>query len=160
MAMAGRNRIEERIHKKEQEIQELEMKIREARSYIQALQDVAKLLPRDAEGETGGDVSFRAGSSVADARSAILKAGKSLHIVDLLKAMGREVNRKNKTGVSSSLAAYVRRAEVFTRPKPNTFGLLELQKRLKSDDSRNDVIRDEAPPDNFGIDETDDTTAH
>jgi hypothetical protein len=160
MAMAGRNKIEDRIQKKEQEIQELEMQIREARSYIQALQDVAKLLPRDAEGETSGDVSLRTGSSVADARSAILKAGKSLHIVDLLKAMGREVNRKNKTGVSGSLAAYVRRGEVFTRPKPNTFGLLELEKRGKSEGFRNGVVRVEAPPDNFGIDETDETIAH
>jgi hypothetical protein len=80
--------------------------------------------------------------------------------VDLLKAMGREVNRKNKTGVSGSLAAYVRRGEVFTRPKPNTFGLLELENPVKSDGFRNDVIRAEAPPDNFGIDETDETAAH
>jgi hypothetical protein len=158
--MAGRNKIEERILKKEQEIQELEMKIREARAYVQALQDVAKLLPRGPETEKSADAVLRPGSAIADARSAILKAGKPMHIIDLLRAMGREVNRKNKIGVSGSIAAYVRRGEIFTRPKPNTFGLIELaQTNGKYEKSDTAASKMDEPPDDFGIDENDENTA-
>jgi hypothetical protein len=145
--MAGRNKIEERIIKKEQEIQELEMKIREARAYVQALQDVAKLLPREQEVEKTADAVLRPGGSLYDARAAILKAGKPLHIADLLRAMGREVDRKGRIGLASSLAAYVRRNEIFTRPKPNTFGLIESQSTPKSEAKKMGM-----PPKDFALD--------
>jgi hypothetical protein len=32
----------------------------------------------------------------------------------------------NRSALSGSIAAYVRKGEIFTRPAPNTFGLLEL----------------------------------
>ncbi len=146
--MAGRNKIEERILKKEQEIQELEMKIREARAYVQALQDVAKLLPREQEGEKAAEAVLRPGGSIYDAHTAILKAGKPLHIVELLHAMGREVDRKGRIGLASSLAAYVRRNEIFTRPKPNTFGLIELQSAPRG----GEVKKMGMPPEDFGLD--------
>jgi hypothetical protein len=43
-----RKKIEDRIKKKEAEIQELEIQIREGRVYIQALLDVLKMLPKEA----------------------------------------------------------------------------------------------------------------
>jgi len=49
-----------------------------------------------------------------------------MHVMDILKAMGREPTRESRASLSSSLAAYVRRGEVFTRSKPNTFGLAEF----------------------------------
>jgi hypothetical protein len=164
--MMSRRKIEERIAKKQQEIQELELQMREARAYIQALQDVAKMLPRegDAERETS-DVSqqgetMRPGSYVADARDAILAARKALHVVDILKATGRENNRKNRTGMSGSLAAYVRRREVFTRPRPNTFGLIELSSENPSAPHPAPAVQSgpPGPPDDFGLDRADETT--
>lgn len=144
---SSRRKIEDRIRKKELEIQELDGKIREARAYIQALQDTIKILPR--EDRASGGTTLRAGSKVAMAREAILKAGSPLHISKLLKSMGREVNRKNRAGLSSSLAAYVRRNEIFTRPSPNTFGLVELSGNaapIFPDD-------DDGPPPDFGKDD-------
>jgi len=161
--MMSRRKIEERISRKQQEIQELELQMREARAYIQALQDVAKMLPRDSDVERETpDVSqpgetMRAGSYVADAKDAIKAAGKALHVVDILKASGRENNRKNRTGMSGSLAAYVRRREVFTRPKPNTFGLIELSNSEHTSNPQIDTSVPSGPPEDFGLDRADET---
>jgi hypothetical protein len=155
--MTSRRRIEERIEKKQQEIQELEVQLREARSYIQALQDVMKLMPREGDDAAvgGSDSAMRPGSYVFDAREAIRSAGKPLHIVELLKATGRPNDRKNRTGMSGALAAYVRRHEVFTRPRPNTFGLIELADR-QSHPTQTASMR-QSPPDDFGLDPEEDT---
>lgn len=132
--MTSRSKIEERIEKKEHEIQELEMRIREARAYIQALQDVVKLMPREGasseDAPPDSDAGLRSGSYVSDARDAILKAGRPLHVVEIIKMSGRKNDRKTRTGISGSLAAYVRRQDTFTRPRPNTFGLLELVRNV------------------------------
>jgi hypothetical protein len=149
--MTNRRRLEEKISKKEQEIQELEVKLREARAYIQALQDVMKMMPRESESPMS-ESAIREGSYVYGAREAIAKAGRPLHIVELLKATGRPNDRKNRTGMSGSLAAYVRRGEVFTRPKPNTFGLIESTPAKPSPASHRS-----SPPDDFGFDETEET---
>jgi hypothetical protein len=160
--MTKRNRIEERIAKKEMEIQELEMKLREAKAYIQALQDVMKMMPREESDSTHSrestDSTMRDGSYVSDAREAIRKAGNPLHVVDILKASGRPTDRKSRLGMGGSLAAYVRRGEVFTRPKPNTFGLIELETAKPS--HQVPTSRSAAPPDDFGIDHTEDETTH
>lgn len=153
--MTGRRRIEERISKKELEIQELEMKIREARAYVQALQDVAKMLPRETDESKVSEEtesSIREGSYVGDARKAIEDAGHPLHVVEILKRTGRENNRKNRTGMSGSLAAYVRRGEAFTRPKPNTFGLISYSNPRSPQSSQPSAQPSNVPPDNFGMD--------
>jgi hypothetical protein len=163
--MTGRRRIDERIEKKEQEIQELEMKIREAKAYIQALQDIVRFLPKDGDtAASSGDSesSLREGSYISDAKNAIQAAGKPLHVVEILKALGRDNNRKNRIGMSGSLAAYVRRNEIFTRPRPNTFGLISAEKSVtppKPAPASSPTHRG-TPPEDFGIDEGDENTTH
>lgn len=50
---------------------------------------------------------------------------------------------KAEISLASSLAAYVRKGEIFTRPAPNTFGLVELGHKT--------IIEEEAgPPAGFG----------
>jgi hypothetical protein len=159
--MTSRRRVEERILKKEQEIQELEMQVREARAYIQALQDVAKFLPRD--GETGNfppdsEVSLREGSLVDKARKAIIAAGRPLHVAELLRACGRENNRKNRIGMSGSLAAYVRKNEIFTRPRPGTYGLIAMGEPVVTPQHpahSGPPTSRSVPPDDFGIGDED-----
>lgn len=126
--MNERRKIEDRIRRKEAEIQELDQKSREARVYIQALNDVLKLIPRDVETSSAAEssASLRDGSSASAARSIILQAGKPVHLRELLKAMGKAPTRENRTSLASSLAAYVRKGEIFTRPRPAIFGLIEL----------------------------------
>jgi len=123
--MEERKAIQEKLKKKEQEIQSLEDKLRSARIYVQALQDVLKLVSADPAPETG-ESALKAGSAVNKARETILRRGKPVHINDLLEAVGKEVTRESRASLTSSIAAYVRRGEIFTRPAPNTFGLVEL----------------------------------
>jgi hypothetical protein len=117
--------IRDRIRKKEVEIQTLEERLRAAKIYVQALQDVLSAIEREAE-PPSADALLRSGSSVALARESILRAGKPLHVSDLLAALGKGVTKETRASLVSSLSAYVRKREVFTRPAPNTFGLLEL----------------------------------
>ena len=129
----ARRKIEARIKKKEQEIQQLEEKIesiraqllnlggeiREAEAALTAFQESLDFIP---EGE-GGTPKLRAGTRLAKAREAIRAAGQPLHIMALLEAMGLEPSANNRASVAGSLSHYVRRGEIFTRPLANTFGL-------------------------------------
>lgn len=139
--MNGYQKVERQIKKKEHEIQDLEAKIRDARVYIQAMQDMLKVLPRDNESGTIVTV-LRAGSAMAKAREVILRGGQPVHIIQILQGLGKELTRENRASVSSSLAAYVRRGEIFTRTGPNIFGLIELG-------HKNEPETSEPPPD-FG----------
>ncbi len=148
--MADRRRIEERIKRKEQEIQLLEGQVKDAKVYIQALHDVLKMFPRE-EGESSAIAALRPGSLVALAREAVWKQGAPLHIDEMLKRMGKPLDRTNKTALSGSLAAYVRKGQIFTRPAPNTFGLVELEQAQPPPSPA------EPPPD-FGLDDDDEVS--
>ena len=124
--MGLREDLLKKIERKQQEIMDLEGQLKEARSYRQALEDMLKLLPRDGVNTGSAGQFLRPGSGLAKAREAILKDGQPLHITALLKALGRPLDRINRSGLSGSLAAYVRKGEIFTRPAPNTYGLVEL----------------------------------
>lgn len=130
-------KIEDRLKKKELEVMALEEQIKAARVYMQALQDVLKMLPKPALANT-----LRSGSGVALARTIIINQGEPVHIVTMLELMKKEPSRENRASLTSSLAAYVRRGEVFTRPAPNTFGLIELGHTNTEDAAE--------PPPNFG----------
>jgi hypothetical protein len=126
-AMGVREELQKRIDRKRVEIADLEMKTREARVYIQALEDTLKILPRDSQDDSSNQtLELRSGSRVAKARDVLKKAGAPLHITDILKELGDETTPANRTALSSSIGAYVRRGELFTRPAPNTFGLTEF----------------------------------
>jgi len=132
--MGFKEDIGRRIERKRAEIAELEAQVGTARTYLQALEDMYKLASRDAQG--GGvsastdspraTPSFRAGSMTGQAYDALRAAGKAMHVNDLLPAIGRTVNRQERSAISGTLAAYVRKGDVFTRPAPNTFGLVEF----------------------------------
>jgi hypothetical protein len=145
-AMLGRKRIEERIRRKEEEIQELEAKIREARAYTQALHDALRMLPRESAERIAAERVLRRGSAMADAREAILTAGKPLHISEILEALGRAKTRASRAALAGSISAYVRKGEVFTRPLPNTFGLVEL--------GHGEIEQEPELPADFGKDRT------
>jgi hypothetical protein len=137
--MGIRQDFERRIAKKQQEIADLELQLRDARSYLQALQDSMKMIPQDMLEEGGSGRELRVGSSLYKAREALRKSGKPLHINELLKAIGKPVEKKSRLSLSGSLAAYVRKNEIFTRPGPNTFGLHEF-----------DVATESELPESFG----------
>lgn len=146
--MELRKELKRKIEKKQAEIQdwqaellEVQTKVREARAYVAGLEETLKLLPRESPAEAAS-MALRPDSAVAKAREAILKAGKPLHINDILKALGKPINHDTKASLSGSIGAYVRNGQVFTRPAPNTFGLIEFQQESK--------LEDDLPPD-FGV---------
>lgn len=140
--MDERTIVADRLRKKMQEVQSLEDRLRTARIYVQALQDVMKALGGQPD-EPRSEKVLRAGSAVSQAHDVILKARKPVHIADLIEALGREDSREARASLNSSLAAYVRRGEIFTRPAPNTYGLVEL--------GHDEVAGTEpGPPDDFG----------
>ncbi len=141
--VSEKQKIEERFRKKRAEVALLEEKLKAAKIYMSALSDVLKMLGGDEEQEVS-ETKLRAGSSVAQARDIILERGEPVHIDDLLEAMGKEATREGKASLAGSIAAYVRRDEIFTRPAPNTFGLVELGHESIADDEPAE------PPAGFG----------
>ena len=137
--MGIREELQKRIERKQEELKELELKVREGNVYIQALQETMKLLPKEGPSE----ITLRPGSNIAKAREVIRAAGKPLHINEILKTLGPEVGRDKKLAISGSIGAYVRKHEIFTRPAPNTFGLVEFSQR--------NGVPQEEPPADFGI---------
>ena len=140
--MNERRKIEDRLKRKETEIQELEGRLADARVYVQALQDVLRMFPKGQSGGNTAETLLRPGSGAAKARDAILATGAPLHINVIMEKMGLAGTRENRASLGSSLAAYVRRGEIFTRPAPNTFSLVELGHGAE--------VAEEGPPENFG----------
>ena len=130
--------LSRRIKRKEAEIQELENEKRSLRSRtarieseiqaataaVEAFKEALSLAPEASSG-MAGVTELRKGSTTAKAYEALKDAGEPLHINKLLAAIGREPTRSARTSLSGSIAAYVRRGEIFTRTDPNTFGLVE-----------------------------------
>lgn len=140
--MSVREKLEQRIEEKEVEIKSHEARANEARIYVQALQEALRLLPKDAP-EGGVDITLRTGTNLDKARETLRAKGEPMHIADLLKALGKPDDNVNRAALSGSMSAYVRKGQVFTRPAPNTFGLIEFVAKPTP----------KGPPPDFGRDE-------
>ena len=64
-----------------------------------------------------------------------------MHIIDLLRAIGKPTDKNNRISLSGSLAAYVRSGSIFERTAPNTFGIKDMET----------VTSVNEPPDDFGL---------
>ncbi|HEX4311640.1 MAG TPA: hypothetical protein VHZ25_16535 [Acidobacteriaceae bacterium] len=127
--MGARENLQRLYDKKSQEIQDLERQIERAKVYSQAIQDSIKALPREttsgARSEDGSS-DLRPGTRLARAKEAIRKNGAAMHINELLEAIGAENTKEARVSLVGSLGSYVRKGQVFTRPLPNTFGLIGM----------------------------------
>jgi DNA repair exonuclease SbcCD ATPase subunit len=127
--MGAKENLQKLFDKKQQEIRELELQLAQAKSYLQAIQDSIKALPRDsAEAEQ----ALRQGSGLAKARQALHAAGKPMHVSEILKAIGKPNDKPNRISLSGSLGNYARKKQIFTKPSPNTFGLISFGNPTKS----------------------------
>lgn len=122
--------------KKIREIRDIEIHLHElqrrmdmAQSYLQAIQDSIKALPKESSSTVAQEISsaLRAGSIVARTRDAIQEKGEPMHITDILAALGIENTKNSRVSLVGSLGGYVRKGVVFNRPAPNTFGLLGME---------------------------------
>ena len=129
--------LDRKIERKKDDIFGLEKQLGEANSYLQALEDMRKILPRDALSEP--EITLRTGTDLAKVRDILKKHGKPMHVEELLEKLGKPIIKNSKVSLSGSLASYVREHKIFTRPAPNTFGLVEFVE-----------INSAEPPDGFG----------
>ena len=146
--MGFREDLRHRIEKKRIEVATLEEKLKETEIYLRALEDTLKLLPHE-EGESSDVTSvttsvMREGTRIARAREILQKSGHPMHISELLTAMSLPIDNNTRAALSGSLGSYVRKGEVFTRPAPNTFGLVDMETGGGPRD---------APPPDFGLEE-------
>jgi hypothetical protein len=124
-SMGLRDKFEDRIKKKEQEIAEYEQKIMECRAYIQALQDSMRILPR---GETNGSepIRLKHGSLTYKTYELLKKTRRPMHIKEIIEGIGLEFNRKTRSSLRGSLGPYTKVERIFRLVAPGTFGLVEI----------------------------------
>jgi hypothetical protein len=142
--MQAREQVQKLLDRKQEEIRDLELQVEKAKAYIQALQDSMRFLPRDS---SQGDASLRPGTALSKARDILRSTGKPMHITEILKALNEPVDKKHRLSLSGSLSAYVRNSQIFTRPAPNTFGLIEMNKSANGSESGEIEL-----PEDFGDD--------
>jgi hypothetical protein len=141
--MQAREQLQKLLDRKQQEIRDLELQLEKAKAYVQALQDSMRFLPKE-NGQS--DVILRPGTALAKTRDLLRIAGRPLHITEILKGLNQTVDKNHKLSLSGSLSSYVRNSQIFTRPAPNTFGLLEMNK-TSSDSPESGELE---IPDDFG----------
>jgi hypothetical protein len=127
--MALTDDLARRIEKKRQEIAMLEQQLMAAKAYVQAMDEALKLAERinaPVSVRDTGVNTLRKGSLPAMAYPVLRGSGRPLYLTTLLEGMGVPTTAKNKRALASSLSAYARRGDIFTRPQPNTFGLVEF----------------------------------
>jgi hypothetical protein len=146
--MGARENFQKQKTKKEAEIRELELRIREAQAYVQAIDDLMKFLPRETAAETD-NAALRPDSLLAKAREAIRSAGKPLPIADIVKALGKQPDKRNRVSLAGTLSSYARKGKVFLKTAPNTFGLIDLESASPNQNG-NEPKEEEDIPEDFG----------
>lgn len=131
--MSIHSKLEKQIDKKREEIEllrkevaEIDLKIKTAEAYIEATEEALKLIPKE-EKKFDPNPPVRPGSDVAKTRDYLRGVGEPQRIEQILEAIGYEVTAKNRQSVAGSLSHNFRQGKIFTRPEPNTFGLLEWE---------------------------------
>ncbi|NYF53034.1 hypothetical protein [Tunturiibacter gelidoferens] len=126
--MGIRENFQKLVERKQNEIRELEMRIRESNAYIQALQDSIKLLPKEVEHSKAVDAeaSLRPGTTLFAIQNLLRDKGGPMHVNDILSQLGKPIDASSRVSLVGTLGSYSRKGRVFNRPAPNTFGLIEF----------------------------------
>jgi len=127
-----RHHLEKEIAKKQAEVDALERELFAAKAVLSAYKELLKKTPQEQSEAASLPVNkpdLRVGSDVARAREAILQAGRSLHIGELVTAIGKENTKANRISLAGSLGAYVRKGHFFTKTGPNVFGVVGMKQQ-------------------------------
>jgi hypothetical protein len=142
--MGVRESLQKLVDRKASDIVRLEQELRDAKVYMQAIQDSLRLLPKELNGAPVVR-ELRPGTAVAQAQDFLKAVGEPQHIDEILVALHKPNTKENRVSLIGSLAGYVRDGRIFTKTAPNTFGLLEFE-RLGAEMAE----REEILPDEFG----------
>lgn len=100
------------------QITQLQAEAEKKAIYIEAQQDMLKLMNKPF-----APVTLRAGSDPEKVRNLLLTVETPLHVDMILQKLGKTASAK--PSLVGSLNAYSNDGKIFTKPAPNTFGLLE-----------------------------------
>lgn len=120
------NELLREIQKAKAEVFELERQLAEKRAFVSGLERAFKLQNKSSRDPNADPL--RPDSQLFQVREVLRKAGEPTHIDEIIKALSEEPNdtKVSKVSLVGSLGQYIRRGTVFTRPAPNTFGLVEF----------------------------------
>ncbi len=124
--MGARESLQKLVDRKVVEIGRLEQQIRDAKVYMQAIQDSMRLLPKEVNGSTV-ERELRPGSALARVQEFLRVVSAPQHIDQILSALDKPNTKQNRVSLIGSLSGYVRDGRIFTKTAPNTFGLLEFE---------------------------------
>lgn len=125
--MGAKDNLQRLYDRKQEELTDLEDKAKDLRIYLQAIQDSLKVLPKEIGTSSKEPFDLRPNTAVSATRDVLRKRGEPLHISEILKALGKAGDKKERLSLGGSLSGYVRNNQIFTRPAPNTFGLTEFE---------------------------------
>jgi len=143
--MGVRESLQKLADKKDSEISDLRLKLAQAEAYLQAIQDSIRVLPKEPINDKT-EPELRPGTFLSQARDILKAEGKPMHVNEILKRIGKTVDKSNRISLSGSLSAYVRKKTIFKKTGPNIFALIETP--LQSTGIQNDEEGD--LPEGFG----------
>lgn len=117
------NELVKKIEKCRAELAEIERTAADKRAFIAGLEEALKLQTRPPR--VHGSDPLRPDTQLFKIREVLRTASKPMHIDELIRAIGKDP-KEVKISLVGSLGQYTRRKSVFTRPAPNTFGLMEF----------------------------------
>ena len=136
--MGVRESLQKLIDRKLAEIDKLEAQLRDARVYVQAVQDSFKLIPKEENGEVASR-ELRPGSALAQVQEFLKQEGAPQHISTILEFLGKPMDKQSRVSLSGSLGGYARDRKIFTKTGPNTFGLIEFDSRVEGEERQPDL---------------------
>ena len=122
--MTARAELEKRITHERERVAALRNEIERKEAFILGLQEALKIFPRDTLTAPYGGRRPRSRSDVQKARQLLSTMNGAHHVSDILKGIGKEDTKQNRASLSSSLARYARKGEIFQREGPNEFSLI------------------------------------
>ncbi len=144
--MGAKESLQKLADRKEAEIKDLRLQLAQAEAYLQAIQDSIKVLPKEPS-EPGVEPELRSGTLLSQARDILKAEGKPMHVNEILKKMGRNVDKGSRISLSGSISAYARKQMIFKKTGPNIFALVGTPSRVvaaQGDGEEEDL------PENFG----------
>ncbi len=106
---------------KRAELVRLEAELAAGRAYLRFLDERVEAADKRCAGEP------ECIDPVIVIRRLIREAGQPLYIDDILRGLDRPLNREGREEIRQLLLSWVRREEIFTGPRPEVFGLVELE---------------------------------
>ena len=122
-AEAFMQRKRDELRKARQRVERLEDALR----HYEEVYNVMNGVPSSGSSGVSGDGTVKSGSQAEKVIRVLSDAGEPVHINEIMARMGIECTMSAKNSLAGSLSRYVRQGQIFTRPAPGTFGLIEWE---------------------------------